>query len=128
MADVIVDTDILIDVACNLPDAIGYIHRLEQWAHLGISHITYNELLMGCRSKMEQRKVERFMRRFELIKLNKSITDQAITLLEQYRLSHSLLIANGLIAATALVLGKPLASKNQCGYQFINGLILLSYP
>jgi len=43
-------------------------------------------------------------------------------------LSHSLLIADGLIAATALVIDKPLASKNQRDYRFIAGLNLLPYP
>jgi predicted nucleic acid-binding protein len=57
VADVIVDTDILIDVARNIPDALTYVQSLEQRTTLGISTITYMELLIGCRNKTEQRKV-----------------------------------------------------------------------
>jgi predicted nucleic acid-binding protein len=128
VADVIVDTDILIDVARRIPEAITYVQDLEQRAVVGISTITYMELLIGCRNKTEQRKVERFVRRFEVVKLSAAMSDHAIALLRQYRLSHGLLIADGLIAATALVEGKPLASKNQRDYRFISGLTLLPYP
>lgn len=128
MADVLVDTDILIDVVRQIPDAITYVQNLEQQAVLGISSITYMELLIGCRNKTEQRKVERFVQRFQMIKLDETIADRAITLLQQYRLSHGLLIADGLVAATALVGDTPLASKNQRDYRFIAGLTLLPYP
>jgi predicted nucleic acid-binding protein len=103
VADVIVDTDILIDIARRIPEAITYVDNLERRAIVGISSITYMELLVGCRNKTEQRKVERFVRRFEIARLNETIADRAIALLQQYRLSHGLLIADGLIAATALV-------------------------
>jgi len=128
VADVIVDTDILIDVARRIPEAITYVDNLERRVIVGISSVTYMELLVGCRNKTEQRKVERFVRRFEIVKLNETIADHAIVLLQQYRLSHGLLIADGLIAATAIVIDKPLASKNQRDYRFIAGLNLLSYP
>lgn len=128
MADVLGDTDILIDVARRIPEAIAYEQNLERRAHLGISSVTYMELLIGCRNKTEQRKVERFVRRFQMAKLNEMIADRAIALLQQYRLSHGLLIADGLIAATALVVDQPLATKNQRDYQFIAGLTLLPYP
>jgi predicted nucleic acid-binding protein len=128
VADVIVDTDILIDIARRIPEAITYVDNLERRAIVGISSITYMELLVGCRNKTEQRKVERFVRRFEIARLNETIADRAIALLQQYRLSHGLLIADGLIAATALVVDKPLASKNQRDYRFIAGLSLLPYP
>jgi predicted nucleic acid-binding protein len=128
VADVIVDTDILIDIARSIPEALTYVANLEQRAILGISSVTYMELLIGCRNKTEQRKVERFVRRFELAKLNELIADRAIALLQQYRLSHGLLIADGLIAATTLVMDKPLATKNQRDYRFIAGLTLLPYP
>jgi hypothetical protein len=45
-----------------------------------------------------------------------------------YCLSHGLLIADALIAATAIALNLPLLSKNQRDYRFIEGLNLLSYP
>jgi hypothetical protein len=42
VADVLIDTDILIDVARNIPDAITYVQNLEQRTMVGISTITHN--------------------------------------------------------------------------------------
>ena len=128
MADIIVDTDILIDVIRNSADAIAYVRNFEHRAPLSISSITYMELLIGCRNKTEQRKVEQFVRRFQVARLTEAITDRAIGLLRQYRLSHGLLIADGLIAATALEVGTSLATKNKRDFLFIDGLTLLPYP
>lgn len=51
-----------------------------------------------------------------------------VALLKTYRLSHGLLIADALIAATALTLDISIVSKNQKDYRFISGLRLLPYP
>ena len=71
--------------------------------------------------------MERFLERFEIIKLSEAISDKAIDLLCNYRLSHGLLIADALIAATAIVIDTPVLSKNQRDYRFIQGLNLLPY-
>jgi predicted nucleic acid-binding protein len=83
--------------------------------------------MVGCRNKSEQQILERFLSRFEVIHINESISTQAIKLLRQYRLSHGLLIPDALIAATALVTGYPLLSKNQNDYRFIQGINLLPF-
>ncbi|MCQ3975644.1 MAG: type II toxin-antitoxin system VapC family toxin, partial [Anaerolineae bacterium] len=57
-----------------------------------------------------------------------TISDVAVDLLRRYRLSHGLLIADALIAATALSLDTPLVTKNQRDCRFIAGLRLLAYP
>jgi predicted nucleic acid-binding protein len=72
--------------------------------------------------------LEKFLRRFQLLKLTEQVSDTAVDLLRQYRLSHNLLIADALIAASALVFAVPLISKNQRDYRFITGLNLLAYP
>ena len=86
------------------------------------------ELIVGCRNKTELQHLEKFLRRYLIIKVNELITDKAIVLLSKYRLSHGLLIPDGLIAATAIVTNTPLLSKNQRDYRFIAGLNLLTYP
>jgi len=128
MADLLVDTDILIDVARGIEGAIAQLAHWESEQRVGVSVITYMELLVGCRNKREQRAVKRFIKRFELVAIDAEISEKAIALLAKYRLSHGLLIADALIAATAMVRGVPLASKNQRDYRFIEGLELLPYP
>ncbi len=129
MADlVIIDTDVFIDASRGVGEAIACLQQVEQQSALSVSVITEMELMVGCRNKAELRTVERFLTRFQVIKVSEAISDRAVDLLRQYRLSHGLLIADALIAATALTLGQPLVTKNQRDYVFISGLQLLPYP
>ncbi|OGG49979.1 MAG: twitching motility protein PilT [Candidatus Handelsmanbacteria bacterium RIFCSPLOWO2_12_FULL_64_10] len=125
---VIVDTDILIDAGRDVNEAVACLQHIEQQSSPAISLITQMELMVGCSNKIELRKMERFLLRFQVIKLNEQISDVAIDLLRCYRLSHGLLLADGLIAASALSLDVPFITKNQRDYRFIKGLHLLAYP
>ena len=124
----LVDTDILIDVGRSDDEAVHYLQRIEQESALAISVVTRMELIVGCRNKTELRKLDRFLRRFQVVALDNAISDLTVDLLRRYRLSHGLLIADGLIAATAITWGIPLVSKNKRDYSFIAGLDLLAYP
>lgn len=129
MADfVVVDTDILIDASRAIDEALACLDQIEDRSALAVSAVTEMELIVGCRAKAELRKLDKFLNRFQVLRLNEQMSDAAVALLRRYRLSHGLLIADAFIAATALVLDIPLVSKNQRDYRFIAGLNLLSYP
>ena len=104
------------------------LQQIEQRAALALSVISQMELMIGCQSKAELRSLDRFLLRFQLIKLSEQISDTALDLLRRYRLSHGLLIPDALIAATALSLSVAFVTKNQRDYRFIAGLSLLPYP
>lgn len=125
---VIVDTDILIDAGRGVAEATSCLQEIEQQSALATSAVTQMELLVGSRNKKEQDDIEKFLSRFHVLKVTGSASDMAVDLLRRYRLSHGLLIADALIAATAVVLKAPLISKNQRDYKFIAGLDLLAYP
>lgn len=124
----VVDTDILIDAGRGVNEAIDYLQNLERSTGLAISVVTHMELIVGCRNKAELHTLEQFLKRFQIIKIDETISDKAVELLQQYRLSHGLFIADALITATALSWDCPLASKNQRDYRFIADLHLLPYP
>lgn len=125
---ILVDTDVLIDAGRAVEVAVNQLAAASQTSTLAISTITQMELIIGCRARTELQVLEKFLRRFEIVRLNESISDKATDLLRDYRLSHGLLIADALIAATAMVIVAPLVSKNQRDYRFIQGLNLLPYP
>lgn len=125
---VIVDTDVLIDAGRNIADAVTCLEQIERQASLAISIVSEMELVIGCRNKAELRILDRFLARFQVLKLNEPISDIATDLLRRYRLSHGLLIADALIAATALSESIPFVTKNERDYRFIAGLRLLPYP
>jgi hypothetical protein len=128
VTDLLIDTDILVDVGRNDPRAITYLQTKSMTYRLAISVITHMELLVGAQNKTEQRKIERFLRRFSMYPLSESISRNAVDLLRQYRLSHGLLMPDAFIAATAISNTLPLASKNQRDYRFIAQLTVLPYP
>ena len=124
----LVDTDILVDAGRGAEDAVNYLYRKHRASSFAVSVVTQMELMVGCRSRGELRKLDRFLKHFSVVKLSDAITDKAVGLLRVYRLSHGLLIADSLIAATASVLKIPLVTMNQRDFRFIKGLRLLPYP
>jgi predicted nucleic acid-binding protein len=128
VALIIIDTDILIDVGRGDKTAINCLKLIEQQFQLTVSAVTQMELIIGCRNKVELQELKKFLQHFQVLKLTEGITDRAVDLLEQYRLSHGLLIADALIAATAIEYNEAFITKNQRDYRFIAGLKLQSYP
>ncbi|MEH1926675.1 type II toxin-antitoxin system VapC family toxin [Nostoc sp.] len=124
----IVDTDILIDVARGVIEAVTCLQNLKVSSGLAISIITQMELMVGCRNKVELQTLENFLKQFSIIKIDQAVSDKVVDLLGYYRLSHGLLIPDSLIAATAIVSNYPFITKNQRDYRFIQGLNLLPYP
>jgi predicted nucleic acid-binding protein len=85
-------------------------------------------LIVGCRDKTELQTLAKFLARFQILKLTEQISVKSVELLNQYRLSHGLLIADALIAATALETDENFITGNQKHFRFISDLKLLPYP
>ena len=124
----LVDTDILIDVGNGIPNAIARLSLESQNLSLAISVVTKMELIVGCRNKTELQYLHKFLQDYELFFIDKFVSNEAVRLIEEYRLSHGLLIPDALIAATAIARQIPLLSKNQKDYRFIPELNLSAYP
>lgn len=128
MSLVLVDTDILIDAAAQVADSVDCLKHFEQRSTLAVSVVTELELLVGCRNKTELQKTDRLLERFQVIPITEQISNSAVELIRKYRLSHGLLLADALIAATALVVDCDFVTKNQRDYRFVDILKLLDYP
>ena len=98
----ITDTDILIDTGRGIPEAADCISEIRRRGSPAASVITYMELMVGCRNKRELSELDRFISRFQIIRLNSRMSDIGSDLLHSYRLSHGLLIPDAFIAATAI--------------------------
>jgi len=128
MTQILVDTDILIDVANNDVTAKARLDLESQTSSLTVSAITVMELVVGCRNKSELQSLNRFLSKFQRIELTHQISNRATQLMQEYFLSHGLLVADSLIAATAIESEIPLLTKNQSDFRFIQSLNLLFYP
>jgi len=124
----LIDTDIIIAAMRGDAEAIDYLDGVERRSSLATSAVTHMELVVGCRDRAELRVVERFLRRFRIVEITEESSALARDLLRRFNLSHGLLIADALIAASAITEGLPLASQNQRDFRFIPDLTLLPYP
>lgn len=118
-----IDTDIFIDFYRNYQPAVDFLEDLSSKNKiLSISSITKMELFIGCRDKKELRETKKFLDQYNVVHFNGSISAKAIELIEQYNLSHGLLMADAIIAATVMILSGELFSKNLNHFVFIEGL------
>jgi predicted nucleic acid-binding protein len=124
---IIIDTDILVDVARGNERAASFLDEIKSHNVAAISSVTEMELIVGCENKRELAHLESFLSDFKRIKLDTHISDEAVELLRRFRLSHGLLIADALIAATAKVTGTEFVSKNYKHFRFIPDLDLRKY-
>ena len=117
----IIDTDVLIwfyrgyEIAKKIVlDAVPF----------KVSAITYIELLEGIRNKEELGKLKEDFSEWgvEILQINESISSKAIALVEKYKLSHNLELADSLIAATALENNEILLTGNFKHYGYIKNL------
>ncbi len=128
MSDIIIiDTDIFVDVARGIKKASQFLNEVKSQNAPAISSVTEMELLVGCRNKTELAHLDSFLSDYRRIKIDARISDEAVNLLRQFRLSHGLLIADALIAATVKVTGAEFVTKNYKHYRFIPGLNLKQY-
>jgi len=126
MDRILIDTDVLIWHMRGNEKARDRIYQIEKPA---ISIITQMELVQGLRNKHEQRLLHGFLGQlgFDVLSVNDLISQRALFLMEEWRLSHQMLMADALIAATAIEHGMPLLSGNEKHYRFLTMLDLRAF-
>ena len=117
----LVDTDVLIwnfrgdRLAAQLLDAAPGV---------GLSSVTYMELVQGMRNKRELQRLRQALHYWQarVLPVTEGISARAVFLVEEFALSHSLQLADALIAATAIDHGEPLVTANDRHYRHIPDL------
>lgn len=123
---VLIDSDVLIWYARGNTRAITAIKNTPDWY---ISAVSYMELAQGCRNKTELKAMQKAFKSGEadVLPITPAISDAACTLVEKYALSHSLHMADALIAATALGHGLPLLTANTKHFSAVEGLRVVGF-
>ena len=114
----ILDTDVLIWYLRGNEKAKKVV---ENAIPFRISAITYMEILQGMKSKDELRVFQKQMQKWdtEIIHVDREISSRAIFYLQEYSLSHSMMLGDALIAATIVQLGEILLTANDKHYKYI---------
>ena len=118
------DTCILIDYLKGKPDVQKKLSADREHG-LGMSSVTYMELLVGAFNKREVSIIKKAFADFEIIEISEAISIKSKNLIEKFTKSHGLQIPDALIASTALELDLPLYTANIKDFQFIPNLKLV---
>lgn len=119
----IIDTDVLIWYMRGNQKAYDLIENLPPFY---ISVITYMELVQGMRNKNELNELRKALRLWQtkILYVTEDISSKALFFMERHYLSHSLEIADALIAATSIVNALTLITGNDKHYKIIKDLEL----
>ncbi|MGH8772240.1 MAG: type II toxin-antitoxin system VapC family toxin [Burkholderiales bacterium] len=91
-----------------------------------VSAVSYMELVQGMRNRRELKRLQSDLKLWAvtLLPVTELISAHAVTLLEQHFFSHSLQMADAMIAATALQHKVPLATGNYKHFKAVKKLKL----
>ena len=118
------DTCILIDYLRGNQESYNRLSA-DRSKGLGMSSVTFMELMVGALNKREVSVIKKAFSDFEIVDISRPISIKARLLIEKYAKSHGLLIPDALIAATALELGVPLCTANVGDFRFIPDIALV---
>ena len=111
VSPLLIDTDVLIDYLRGQAAAVTYLESLT--GPLLISAITVAELYAGVREGTERRALESFVAVFQVVAADETIAKRGGLYRRDYGKSHSVGLADALIAATAEEQGATLVTLNQ---------------
>jgi len=121
---ILLDSDVMIDLLRQHPPAVEWLDSLGD-DEIILPGFVVMELIQGCKTKADQKRLQRALVPYSVIWPSPEICDQAVTVLTRYSLSHSLGIIDALIGQMAVSLNVPLHTFNQKHYTAIPNLRLV---
>ena len=121
-----IDTDVLVWYLRGSDTARRFV---EDNLPFSISSVTYMELLQGMKDKKEFLRFQRQFKKWktEIIHLDQEVSARAVFYVQEYSLSHSMKLADALIAATAVQNSERLCTANDRHYKFIPNIELRKF-
>jgi len=122
----LVDTDVLI---WYLRGHLKAAQTLDSLVDLHLSAVTYMELVQGCRDKQELERLKKDLahRKAAILPISEPVSQRAVALVEMHALSAGLLLADALIAATALEHNLHLLTGNAKHFYPVQGLKIVQF-
>lgn len=118
MSEYLIDTDVLIWYLRGNQKAYDLLEKIGTF---NISAVTYMELVQGMRDKNELRVFKKGLKELQIktIYISDEISAKAIYYVEEFALSHSMQLADALIAASASTFGLKLLTANDKHYKML---------
>jgi predicted nucleic acid-binding protein len=108
---ILCDTNIFIHAFNGNENTIAQL-KIIGLQEIVLSAITLMELYQGMGNKYELAQMKKKLRYYDIIHVDEAISQTAIALIENFKLSHGLQIPDAIIGATAVVYNIPLYTYN----------------
>ncbi len=118
MADYLLDNNVITPILKGNQGVTNFVIGLD----LAICATVYIEALQGSISNAQKQRIKQLLDNFPLLLITPDISKRAIGLIDNYSNSYGLLLADALIAATALENDLTLVTYNADDFRFINNL------
>ncbi len=121
MNEHLLDTNVLSKIFYGSVAVKNFVDSLDA----GIETIIYIECIQGSISNSDKKRIKKSLKNVKFYNLTNDIAQRAIELVDTYSNSDGLLLADAVIAATALHYDLILVTYNLKDVQFIKGLKVL---
>lgn len=118
---ILLDSDVMIDLLREYAPALTWLDSLENSDVLLPGYVVM-ELVQGCKSKIEQRRLQKELAVYETIWPTPEVCDDALDVFSRYYLSHNIGMIDALIGQLAVSVDATLCTFNQKHYVSIPGL------
>lgn len=112
------DTNVFSQVFKANPTVTTFVESIQ----IVVDATVYIECLQGSKSNQEKRLIKKVLDNFPLLLIDSDISQLSIELIDTYSNSHGLLLADALIAATALENDLTILTYNVDDFKFIKDL------
>lgn len=122
MAQLLIDTDVLIDYLRDQAESVTYLEGLTP--PLSVSAVTVAELYAGVRDGAERAVLDQFIDSFQVVAVDKEIAIRAGVIRRDFGKSHGTGLADAIIAATAEVQQANLVTLNNKHFQMLKDVMV----
>jgi predicted nucleic acid-binding protein len=120
---VLCDTNIFIHAFNGDAPTIEHLKQIGL-TNILLSSVTVMELYQGMGNKNELAVMRKKLAFYDVVQIDRCISEKAIDLIVEFKLSHGLQIPDALIAATVVSYDLPLFTYNIKDFSFIPGINL----
>ncbi len=121
-SDVLIDTDVMIDLLRLRPEAVAFVEGLSQPP--AVSAITVAELYSGVREGHERRNLDEMLDWTEIIEVNREIAQLGGLYRRDYFKSHGVGVNDAMIAATAELAERSMVTLNRKHFPMLDRVLV----
>ncbi len=122
MAQLLIDTDVLIDYLRDRAESVTYLESLTPPP--SVSAVTVAELYAGVRDGAERAALDQFIDSFQVVAVDKEIAIRAGVIRRDFGKSHGTSLADAIIAATAEAQQSHLVTLNNKHFQMLKDVVV----